>query len=80
MKNLAAYLDDFIDEEDGKYFEGCKGKISCGKITDRDFIKANRRASREEEIEKHGKPVKIGGVHKSKKVYTRKDKHKQEYK
>ena len=62
------------------YRSCCKGKISCGKLTDRDFIKANRKASREEEIERHGKPIKIGGVHKSKKVYTRKDKHKQEYK
>ena len=57
--------------------QGCKkSKISCGKIGERDFIKANRKASREEEIEAHGKPVKFGGMHKSKKDYTRKDKHK----
>jgi hypothetical protein len=32
MKNLSAYLDDFIQEEDGNYFEHCKGKISCGEV------------------------------------------------
>lgn len=75
MKNLAAYLDEFLEEDD-KYFEGCKGKVSCGKITERDFMKANRRASREEEIENHGKPVNHTNFFKSKKLYNRKDKHK----
>ena len=42
------------------------------KITQRDYIKANRRASREAEIENHNRPVNIAGVHKSKKVYDRK--------
>ena len=79
MKNLSAYLDEFIDQEEGNYFEHCKGKISCGKIGEKDFIKANRKASREEEIERHGKPVRTGGLHKSKKNYSRKDKHKQSY-
>lgn len=78
MKNLATYLDDFMEQEEG-YFESCKGKISCGKIGEKDFMKANRKASREEEIERHGKPVRMGGLHKSKKLYTRKDKHKQDY-
>ena len=80
MKNLATYLDDFMQEEEEGYFESCKKKISCGKITERDFIKANRKASREEEISNHGKPIKIGGLHKSKKEYSRKDKHKESYK
>lgn len=80
MKNLATYLDDFMENEEQDYFEHCKkGKISCGKIGERDFMKANRRASRNEEIEAHGKPIKMGGLHKSKKAYSRKDKHKQEY-
>lgn len=79
MKNLSAYLDDFIQEEDGNYFEHCKGKISCGKIGQKDFMKANRKAAREEEIERHGKPVKFGGLHNSKKNYTRKEKYKQNY-
>lgn len=79
MKNLALYLDDFMENED-PYFEGCKGsKISCGKIGVKDYMKANRKASRDEEIESHGKPVKYGGLHKSKREYTRKDKHKKSY-
>ena len=36
-----------------------------------DYLKANRKLSREEEIKTHGRPVRIGGVHKSKKVYDR---------
>ena len=78
MKNLATYLDDFINEEDG-YFESCKSKISCGRIGEKDLIKANRKASREEEIEKHGKPINHNNVFKSKKTYTRKDKHKNKF-
>lgn len=42
------------------------------RITREDYLKANRKASREEEIVAHGHPVRIGGVHKSKKVYDRK--------
>ena len=41
-------------------------------FTQRDYIKANRRASRLAEIENHTRPVNIAGVHKSKKVYDRK--------
>ena len=37
-----------------------------------DYLKANRKLSREVEIKTHGRPVRIGGVHKSKKVYDRK--------
>lgn len=42
-------------------------------ITEQDFIKANRRAARLEEIEAHGKL--ISGrkmIHRSKKIYDRK--------
>ena len=42
-------------------------------ITEQDYIKANRKASREEEIAQHGKPLSSGGVHKSKKSYNRKN-------
>lgn len=42
------------------------------RITREDYLKANRKASREEEIVAHGHSVRIGGVHKSKKVYDRK--------
>ncbi len=41
-------------------------------FTQRDYIKANRRASRLAEIENHTRPVSIAGVYKSKKVYDRK--------
>lgn len=38
-----------------------------------DYVKANRKASREEEIQAHGKPVSTRpAVFKSKKVYDRK--------
>ena len=43
------------------------------RITERDFLLANRRAARIEEIEAHGRPVSFrGAIHKSKKVYNRK--------
>lgn len=42
------------------------------RITREDYLKANRKASREEEIMVHGHPVRIRSVHKSKKVYDRK--------
>ena len=35
----------------------------------RDYLKANRRASREAEIGNHDRPVSFSRVHKSKKVY-----------
>ena len=37
-----------------------------------DYIKANRKGSREVEIENHGHPVSFNRVHVSKKVYNRK--------
>lgn len=42
-------------------------------------LKAARKASREQEINAHGKPVCYTKVFKSKKVYTRKTKHKTNY-
>ena len=43
------------------------------RITEEDFLLANRRAARMEEIEAHGKPVSMrSALHKSKKVYDRK--------
>ena len=42
------------------------------KITEQDYIKANRKASREEEIKLYGKPIAHRHVtHKSKKTYNR---------
>ena len=43
------------------------------RITEEDFLLANRRAARMEEIEAHGRPVSMrSALHKSKKVYDRK--------
>lgn len=42
------------------------------RITKDDYIKANRKASREAEIENHGHPICHKRVHQSKKVYNRK--------
>lgn len=46
--------------------------MNIGKFTRRDYIKANRKASREAEIETHTRPIRFNRVHKSKKVYDRK--------
>lgn len=37
-----------------------------------DYIKANRKGSREAELENHNRPVSVNRVHVSKKVYNRK--------
>ena len=43
------------------------------RITEADFMLANRRAARMEEISEHGRPVSMRtALHKSKKVYDRK--------
>ena len=42
------------------------------RITEAEYLKANRRISRQEEIESHGHPVQGRAmIHKSKKVYDR---------
>lgn len=41
------------------------------RITQSDYVKANRRASRSEEIAAHGRPVGFRRVHESKKSYNR---------
>jgi hypothetical protein len=48
-------------------------KTKALRITEKDFMLANRRAARMEEIAMHGKPVSTRTLlHKSKKVYDRK--------
>ncbi len=43
------------------------------RITEKDFLLANRRAAREEDIALHGRPTSFRkALHKSKKVYDRK--------
>ena len=50
-----------------------KKKQKILRITEADFMLANRRAARLEEIAEHGRPVSMRTVlHKSKKVYDRK--------
>ena len=50
-----------------------KKKMKKLRITEADFMLANRRAARMEEIAEHGRPVSYRtALHKSKKVYDRK--------
>lgn len=42
------------------------------RITEQDYLKAHRKASREEEIARHGRPVGQSRVHRSKRAYDRK--------
>jgi len=50
-----------------------KKKMKMLRITEADFMLANRRAARMEEIAGHGRPVSFRtALHKSKKVYDRK--------
>ena len=42
------------------------------RITEQDYLRAHRKAGREEEIARHGRPVGLHAVHKSKKAYDRK--------
>ncbi|MDL2221598.1 hypothetical protein LJC35_03485 [Parabacteroides sp. OttesenSCG-928-N08] len=47
-----------------------KRKKKTQKLTD--YIKANRKGSREAEIENHAHPISYSRIHTSKKVYNRK--------
>ena len=50
-----------------------KKKMKKLRISEADFMLANRRAARMEEIAEHGRPVSTrSALHKSKKVYDRK--------
>ena len=50
-----------------------KKKMKKLRITEKDFLLANRRAARIEKIQEHGRPVSFRtALHKSKKVYDRK--------
>ena len=51
-----------------------KKKVRKLRITEKDFMLANRRAARMEEIALHGKPVSLRTLrHTSKKTYSRKN-------
>jgi len=75
MKNIANYLDDYMSDD--FEFESKSYKFTA---STKDIIKANRKFSREEELETYGKPINYNHTFKNKKAYTRKDKHKQNYK
>ena len=49
-------------------------KIRIG--TEKDFIKASRKGSRDAEIEMYGHPISYKKIFKNKKKYNRKTKHK----
>jgi hypothetical protein len=55
------------------------GKIYIGKVTKEQLLKASKKASRELELENSIGWVSNHKVHKSKKTYTRKSKHKKGY-
>ena len=78
MKNIANYLDEFI--EDGSVYEHIEKISKHKKVGETDeYIKANRKLSREEEISLHGHPINHKQIWKSKKNYNRKEKHKNNY-
>ena len=72
MKNIANYLE-FVD--DGIY-ECTKRNVKDMK----DRMKAFKRGSREEEIEAHVRPISYNKTFRDRSKYTRKDKHKKDYK
>ena len=79
MKNLLNYLDDYFDDniEETLCNRKFKGKISISKEQASEWQrKANRKASREEEIEAHGKPINHSHVFRDRTKYNRKNKHK----
>ena len=79
MKNLLNYLDDYFDDniEETLCNRKFKSKISISKEQASEWQrKANRKASREEEIEAHGKPINHSHVFRDRTKYNRKDKHK----
>lgn len=77
MKNLVNYLDEYLDDIDLLDESCCR---FSKKENNDAALKAYKKKSREEEIEKHGKPINHNSIIKSKKNYTRKEKHKNNYK
>jgi uncharacterized protein (DUF1697 family) len=75
MKNLVNYLDEYLDDMDLQE--------SCCRFSKKDTndaaLKIYKKKSREEEIEMHGKPINHHSIQKSKKQYSRKEKHKNTY-
>lgn len=76
MKNIANYLDEFIDDD---LNECCNKKIKRDININKESMKAYKRGSREEEIENHGRPISYNKTFRDKTKYTRKNKHKNNY-
>lgn len=79
MKNLLNYLDEYLDDDINESYNHrkYKGNINISKKEANEWqLKANRKASRDEEIEMHGKPINHGHVFRDHSKYTRKSKHK----
>lgn len=72
MKNIANYLDQYLDDD------LCES-IHTKKNIAKDAMKAYKRGSREEEIEAHGRPISYNKTFRDRSKYTRKDKHKNKY-
>lgn len=49
------------------------------KLSNEEILKAVKKASREEEIEKYGHPISYVRIVRNKKKYNRKNKHKKNY-
>lgn len=82
MKNLVNFLDDYFEDniEETLCNRKFKNKISVSKEQASEWQrKVNRKASREEEIEAHGKPINHNHVFRDHTKYNRKDKHKNKY-
>ena len=75
MKNLVNHLDEYLD--DINLSESCRN-FSKDDMNNA-ILKAYKKKSREEEIEAHGKPIRHKSIVRSKKQYTRKEKHKTKY-
>ena len=75
MKNLVNHLDEYLD--DINLSESCRS-FSKDDMNNA-ILKAYKKKSREEEIEAHGKPIHYKSIVRSKKQYTRKEKHKTKY-
>ena len=79
MKNLLNYLDDYLDENINETLSNqkLKNKMNVSKEEAAKWqLKGNRKASRDEEIDAHGKPINHFHVFRDKSKYYRKDKYK----
>lgn len=69
MKNIINYLN-FVDEDN--IYECTKRNVKDM----RDYMKAYKKGSREEEIKDHGRPISYNKTFRDRSKYTRKNKHK----